>query len=254
MDSENGVFLASHDRGSLKKAVLAATAILGLALTLIVAVLYYNQKPELPAKNLAGVSLDSKCKYNDPDLCKFLRSFKGIDNISAISSSSVAEKKSEVTMKSQGDKTQLTTKVNSEEVSNYIVIAGKGYIKDYKDNKWWKFDVTKEMAGLSKTDWKKEYEDSLSDTKLGYKKVGTEKCGTLECVKYQVTGAESNRYILFDKQNYMLRKNIVDVGGAVTETSFNYNDANIVEPGDTKLAKNQTEIYKSMSGVDIPLQ
>lgn len=206
-----------------------------------------------PAKGLTGQALNANCKLNDKDLCKFMSNFKGLENMSAKSVTTIDGKKTETTMDIQGtDKSHITTTADGKEESNYISIGNTTYMKDYSDNKWWKSTVdTKDTAGSEKTDWKAEFEKSVNDSadKTTYKKIGKEACGSLTCFKYQVIdpqNTESTEYIWFDTKNYSLRKTRSEAKGTVTETTFNYDGVNITEPSPTKDMTNPADAYQSL--------
>ncbi|MEK7447617.1 MAG: hypothetical protein AAB632_02385, partial [Patescibacteria group bacterium] len=207
-----------------KKSKAPLIIIMALVVVILGAVGFFFLKDSIfPAKGLSGQVLNANCKLNDKDLCRFVSNFKGLENMSAKSVTTVDGKKTETTMDIQGtDKSHITTTTNGKEESNYISIGNTTYMKDYSDNKWWKSTVdTKDTSGSEKTDWKGEFEKSVNDStdKTTYKKISKEACGSLTCFKYQVIdpqNTESTEYIWFDTKNYSLRKTRSEAKGTVT--------------------------------------
>lgn len=229
--------------------ILAAVAVVILG-----AVGFFFLKDSIfSARGLTGQVLNANCKLNDKDLCRFMSNFKGLENMSAKSVTTIDGKKTETTMEIQGtDKSHIITAVDGKEESNYISIGNTTYMKDYSDNKWWKSTVdTKDTSGSEKTDWKAEFEKSVNDSadKTTYKKISKEACGNLTCFKYQVIdpqNTESTEYIWFDTKNYSLRKTRSEAKGTVTETTFTYDGVNITEPSPTKDMTNPADAYQSL--------
>lgn len=222
-----------------------------IALVVIIAVLgggYYfmSQKggvlslPGLPG----GVTLNPNCKYNDPDLCKFLNNWKTLKNYKVVSK--VASKTgpvSEVTFQLAGeDRFHMMMSQGGKENWNTIMIGDITYTKDYSDNKWWKQKQSKQKDEVKeKFDFK--FEDSIEQTedKTEYKKDGKEACGSMQCFKYQVIipgQTDMKETIWFDDREYLLRKmRTEDKEGNITETEFTYQGVSISEPSPTKDAK-----------------
>jgi len=206
-----------------------------------------------PVKGLNGQVLNSNCKLNDKDLCKFVSNFKGLENMSAKSVTMIDGKKTESTMEIQGtDKSHITSSVGGKEESNYIAIGSTTYMKDYSDNKWWKLTIdTKDSSASGKTDWKAEFEKSVNDStdKTTYKKIGKEACGNLTCLKYQVIDpqiTDSTEYIWFDTKNFSLRKTQSETKGVLTETTFTYDGVNITAPSPVKEMTSAADTYQSL--------
>src|SRR3989304_4021058 len=205
-----------------------------------------------PAKGLTGQVLNANCKLNDKDLCKFVSNFKGLENMSAKSVTTVDGKKTESIMEIQGtDKSHIVTTVDGKEESNYISIGNTTYMKDYSDNKWWKTTVdTKDTSEGAKTNWNAGIEKSVNESadKTTYKKIGKEACGNLTCLKYQVIDSNntgSTEYIWFDTKNYALRKTRSESKDTVMETTFTYDNVNVTAPSPTKDMTNPADAYNS---------
>lgn len=193
-----------------------------------------------------GVTLNPKCKYNDPDLCKFINNFKVINNYSAKSTTAdKSGKKFETTFEGVGeDKSHIVYSENSKETYNVITIGDTTYTKDYTDQKWWKQKQPKEEKKLQENiDLKSEIKktEETPEDKTTYKKIGMEACGSRQCFKYQLidpNNTDTTEYIWFDNSEYLLRKERSEgKDGTVTDTEINYSGVNINAPSPTKDAK-----------------
>ncbi|MBI4040117.1 hypothetical protein HY389_02050 [Candidatus Daviesbacteria bacterium] len=196
--------------------------------------------PSLPI----GKALNPNCKYNDPDLCKFINNWKDIKDYS-VNSTTTAKSgpKFQTLVEASGtDKTKMVTSQDGKENYALIVIGDTTYTKDYSDNKWWKQVAPKAKAEETKAvdEFKFETKDTPED-KTTYKAMGKEPCGNLTCFKYQVidpASTDSTEYIYFDDREYMLRKMRSEAkDGTVSESTFAYSGVNISVPSPTKDAK-----------------
>ena len=190
-------------------------------------------------------AVQDKCmsEVNDELFCKFAGAFgnvgdyKVIVNTTAEGGSSVLELASD----SKGN-SSMVVKVNGQEQGNVVVYSGVTYLKDYTDGQWFKYgsnDTNKPEA----LDLKKEFvkSDFKGDNgqKLGYKKIGTEKCDKLSCYKYQTTDPEKpdeTSYLWFDTKNYLLRRATVNDSKANTnaDMTLTYESVVISLPSPTK--------------------
>jgi hypothetical protein len=185
------------------------------------------------------VALNSNCKYNDPDLCKFLNNWQDVKYFTANSTSTFEGKQQQTVMKSiNPDKFQMTSLAGSAENFNMISIGDTTYTKDYTDNKWLKVTSEKESDTVKSS--KDEFDYNLEEDKTEYKKIGTEACGKLTCFKYQVIDPEqadfnSKEYILFDNKEYTLRKTITEgPDNNIAIIEFDYSKISIDVPSPIK--------------------
>lgn len=202
--------------------------------------------------SISGVKLSDKCKYNDPDLCKFLNNTNYPSDMRVVSTSSREGKKTENTLESTGkDNIHMLTKVDGKEESNYIIIGETTYTKDYSDNKWWEYTYkpSEEDKNLDTS-----YEDFKGDLngedKTEYKKIGEEKCGKLTCLKYQIVsaGQEGSSYIWFDKKQYLLRKSQSISDNINNEDIYEYIKVAIGAPSPTKEGQPTNSAFPSSIG------
>ncbi len=211
-----------------------------------------------------GVALNPNCKFNEPDLCKFINNFKLTNNYSAKSTfSDKSGKKSGSTFESVGDnKTHMATSTDGKEDYNVITIADTTYTKDYSDNKWWKQKqpkVSPSPGSQASTNIKDEVaKTDQPEDKTTYKKIGMEACDLRQCFKYQVidpANTDTTEYIWFDNKEYLLRKERSEgKDGTVSETTISYDKVNISEPTPTKDAAPDQVIVPTGTGTGMTQQ
>lgn len=195
--------------------------------------------PNLPG----GIGLNPNCKYNDPDLCKFINNFKVTNSYSAKSvTTDNTGKKFDSTFESTGsDKSHITYAEVGKETFNVITIGDTTYTKDYSDNKWWKQVQPKasKQPETQTTNIKDEItKTEAPEDKTTYKKIGMETCGSRQCFKYQIidpANVDTTNYLWFDNSEYLLRRERSESkDGSATDTELNYSGISINIPSPTK--------------------
>lgn len=195
--------------------------------------------PGLPG----GIGLNPNCKYNDPDLCKFINNFKITNSYAAKSTTTDnSGAKTESNFESVGsDKTHIVFSEAGKETFNVITIGDTTYTKDFSDNKWWK--QVKPKASKQPETQATNIKDEITKTeapedKTTYKKVGMEACGSRQCFKYEVidpTITDSTDFLWFDNSEYLLRRERNESkDGSATDTEMNYTGVSINAPTPTK--------------------
>ena len=226
--------------------VLVVVAIAGVA-----GYMFMSNKGEsvLPKVNIPGVKtvLDSKCKFNDAELCKYVNKAMTQDmsklNYTIKTASTDPEgniSNSEMKMDNKGN-SQIVSSDKEKETSNIIVMGNITYMKDYTDGKWFKMENesedNQEMGEMPNMESMKE-EFEKQQENIEYKKIGKEACGTLNCFKYQIidpTLTDSVQYIYFDDREYLMRKmSTQDQSGYTYEMIFEYGPVTITTPSPVK--------------------
>lgn len=231
-----------------KQAGLAPIAIIIAVVVLAAAAGGYfllNKGGGISIPGAPGLTLNPSCKYNDPDLCKFINNFKITNSYSAQSlTTDNSGKKFESTFEIVGtDKSHIVYSEAGKENFNVITISDTTYTKDYSDNKWWKQKQPKEEKKLETQANIKEdiAKTEAPEDKTTYKKIGMESCGSRQCFKYQVidpANTDTTDYLWFDNSEYLLRRERNEgKDGSVTDTAINYSGVNINAPSPTKDAK-----------------
>lgn len=229
----------------MKKVILVLAILIGILVLGGGGYFAYNRfvkgESGIPAV-LTGKTLNPNCKYNDPDLCKFINGWKENKYYTANDNSTdKAGKQSKAIFKIVGDdRSQMIFYEGDKEVMNTISIGDTTYTKDYSDNKWWKQTSKPADSEISNKESEFKFDDKAEETedKTTYKKIGKEACGKYTCFKYQVidpAATDSTQYIYFDDKQYQLRKMRTELkDGAVSETTFDYSRISISEPSPTK--------------------
>lgn len=227
--------------GGSKKPLVIVGGLVVLAV-IVGAGLFIFKDTIFPVRGISGKILNAKCKYNDPDLCRFMDNFGDVKNMKSESTATANGQTTDSTFIIQGnDKSQMISKVGGKEEANYISIGDTTYTKDYSDNKWWKSTIKKtdNTGGNNNPDWKTELDKSVNDStdKTTYKKIGKEACGSLTCLKYQVIdpqAADTTEYLWFDTGQYLMRKEQMTSKDGTNVTEFSYDNINITAPSPTK--------------------
>ena len=188
---------------------------------------------EVQAKCMADV--------NDELFCKFAGSFAGVGEYKVTANTTAQGESSvlELATDSKGN-SSMVVKQNGQEQGNLISYNGVTYSKDYTDGQWFKYaagDTTKpETVDLKKEFVKGDFKADNGE-KIGYNKVGTEKCGNLNCYKYQIkdpTKPTEEGFLWFDTKDYLMRRVTIKDGSTNTDMSLSYGAVNISAPSPTK--------------------
>ena len=187
--------------------------------------------------------LQSKCttQVNDETFCKFAGAFgnAGDFKVNVSSNDQSGASTIELASDSKGN-SSMVVKQNGQEQGNLISYNGVTYSKDYTDGQWFKYaagDTTKpETVDLKKEFVKGDFKADNGE-KIGYNKVGTEKCGNLNCYKYQIkdpTKPTEEGFLWFDTKDYLMRRVTIKDGSTNTDMSLSYGAVNISAPSPTK--------------------
>lgn len=145
----------------------------------------------------------------------------------------------------------------NKELSNMIVIGDTTYLKDPKDNMWWKQtakttpETTGEPQERTVKDEVKQITDKYSEkeAQVTYKKLGEEPCGNLTCFKYEEVSSqnvEAKRTFWFDTKDYLLRKEEYGFGEFKSTNEYEYDNITITAPSPTKDVPEGKNIYEYM--------
>lgn len=205
---------------------------------------YRFTKIQIPGvSSVLGPKLDPNCRYNDPNLCKFVNNWKTVDYMTMTSSWKDAAYSTDVKVvfKIQNKKnTQMIIEQNGKETSNSIMIDTVSYTKDYSDNKWFKYtiDPIDNPNGSIAQDFNFDTKASDANDKTIYKSAGTEACGNLTCFKYEIIqpdGTDVFQFIYFDNKEYKLRKMRAEYSNkTIAESTISYDKFTISEPSPIK--------------------
>lgn len=192
----------------------------------------------------AQQSIIDKCNklYSDTDLCNFA-AFSEIEKLSYkmdVNSTDAEGKTSKLVVSSDGKGNTAVKSIDGDQAYDVILLNDVSYMRDSSDGQWWKFGAT---SGVPKqSDFNKDFK--LHDTFVGeqkdnysYKKLGKEKCGKLNCFKYQLTDKSqpgATQYVWFDDKDYRMQRFYSKDKGAITELAVTYQKVTITEPSPVK--------------------
>ncbi len=227
---------------SRMKLVILVVAAVGVGLIIWLTTKNNNSSTTKTSTTL-DKALQDKCKteVNDNTFCKFVGSFGNAGDYKVTVNTTDANGTSALELADDSkSNSSMTVKQNGQEQGNIIVFNGTTYSKDYTDGKWFKYGSS-DASKPTTLDLKKEFAkgDFKGDNgqKLEYKKITTEKCGNLDCYKYQIIDPQKPNqegFIWFDTKDYLLRRVTIKEGTTNTNMSLSYTAVYISEPSPTK--------------------
>lgn len=205
---------------------------------------------------------EANCKYPDKDICRFISSWKDSE-FYTINSTDISDgvTSTSVFQIIGDDKFRMSS--TGDTPFDMISIGNTTYTKDFETGIWWKQTTeSTNDEGLKDIGLDIDFEDVSDDSSdlenSVYKKNGTEACGNLTCLKYQVKDdtleAGATQYIWFDNKDYQLRRlEITDSTGS-NNMVFLYTPFEINPPASYKeLGPNQMYIPGQTEPVDLSL-
>lgn len=186
--------------------------------------------------------IEAVCKTVDGDVCKFMAAWKEQGYYTINSTSTDDGVTSTSTMQIQGDNFHITA--GGDAAYEAIKIGDTMYVKDFSDNAWWKQTLSSgedasTPASYDNTNYTFEEPSAAipEAQRTAYEKIGTEACGDLTCLKYQIidpTDTTTINYIWFDNQDYQLRRMQTTSVDGTYDIVFDYTAFTISEPSPTK--------------------
>lgn len=178
-----------------------------------------------------------------------------------VTSSGETKEVSTTQIQIQGDQVKFYTKMGVAGMNTEMIVIGDTtYVKDQKDNSWWKQVVKPESQESNQASLKVPKLDELKAefTKkqegVGFKQLATESCpgsSSLTCYKYEETDGEDKsqkRVFWFDNRDFLLRQDEYTTGKTTTTNVYTYDNIVISEPSPTKEVKEGDNIFMYMLG------
>lgn len=162
---------------------------------------------------------------------------------------------SEIDMSTDTLKMRTIRNEKGKEVSHTIDLGDTTYAKDYSDGKWWKETIKPGPTPTGEPDqkvldWKPEdIKQEMTKEKVTYTKLGEEACGKLMCYKYKEQMGEVTRDFWFDKNQFLLRKQVAAFGEFSSTMEFSYDNVSLTAPSPTK----DVPAGKSIWEMSVPL-
>lgn len=237
--------LKTDQRGSVVAIIVAVIAVVAVAGIGYFAWSNTKKNAENATGSIASKLAEAKCEYDDKDLCKFFTSYKEHKNYKVTGKTVSGEEESTSVIKAEGkDKTHMT--VSGGGLNMETITIGKTTYTKGADGTWWKqtSDDTKLEEGKSESEEIELVEPTEAETSMiEYKKIGKEKCGDLECLKYEVIDPKSSdttQYIWFDTKDYQIRRMTIESPDGSSDMTYSYEDVKVTEPSPVKeLGPNQ---------------
>jgi outer membrane lipoprotein-sorting protein len=186
--------------------------------------------------------IEQECnkELGDKDFCRFASSYNLETSYKMIVNTSGAEGPSvtEIEVDAKGNSSMIS-KEGDKETGGFITLDKVTYFKDVDSGTWYKMpssDTSSEEPENPLSESKSVVDDFKGD-KSTFKKIGKEKCGNLNCFKYQITESESpntEQFVWFDDKDYMLRRWMTKEGAEISDMTVSYGSVNIKAPSPVK--------------------
>ena len=227
-----------------------AVIVIVLLLLAAGAFFFFQQKkgPALsPEMKVAQEAMMKDCTY-DRDFCIYAaNAVVAMSKGYTVTTESVYNgKKSHMVLKADGkDNTQSTTTVDGKEEGSFISLDKTTYMKAAGEKEWIEYPPMKEEGTTEKsglfdmTKFKEEMTKVAKEKQESFsvKKVGTEKCGNLTCIVFEMTdtSVNSTTKLWVDTAEHLSRKmEIASKEGGKTTMTFDYGPVTITKPSPVK--------------------
>lgn len=215
--------------------IVLGTSALGLALAGYIYYGYLGNAIDFPlADKVMG------CRYLDQNVCTFL---KTADKAMAVKSVGTQQLQGETVIMTHindaaGNAEDSITQQNHE-IDHTISIGKNLYTKDVADNAWWsdkldqdiKTPVPVASSGVNNL----PNQPATGNGFPAFWRVGTEACGNLKCIKYQVGSSnDSKTFFWIDTTSHLLRKSQTKGPQSQSLVEFSYGDFKVSTPSPLK--------------------
>ena len=184
-------------------------------------------------------------QYNDKELCKFTSNYDlEKEPYIMTMTNTTGGQTSTTTMSSEGKGNTEVKSGSGDQQFAVITVDGFMYTKDPTDGKWVKTatsststDTDTEKSPVSDIKFDTEAADAAS--KVTYKKIGKEKCGNLNCVKYQMIDSSTpatTTYVWFDTKDYRMQRFTSKDAEGSSDMTIAYKKVKITAPTPVKEA------------------
>jgi len=177
--------------------------------------------------------------YNDKNLCKFASSAADFAKLpyTAVDTSVDAQgQTSSVTIQSDGKSNFSMTAGSGATAYSTVEIGSTVYVKSGTSTTWTKYTSNAPAVTNPATTIKPDFSTSTTPAaqQIQYKKLGTEACGKLTCLKYQIidpASAGTTQYAWFDTTSYRLQRwSSKTSDGSTNDFSITYSAVKISAP------------------------
>ena len=225
---------------------------------------YFDTNNIISLPGLGTIGLNSSCKHNDANLCKYINRslkadfFQGSYVGTTITTDSMGKTLKSVWETDGKTKSRMANYIDSTENFHMITIGKVIYVKDFNDGKWWRQQEevsieteTKLPDAFHFDDYKKKAIEEMraAEKTTSYAFVNQDICGDRTCFQYQVfhedpEKIETKEFIYFDDKDYILYKSKAEsADGTITQQAFSYGSVTILEPSPLKQAQPGQNIF-----------
>ncbi len=213
--------------------------IIGLVVIAVIAAVAWKVSSSKSTTTVASKAVQSACEkeINDKNFCKFAASFTLNTSYEAtITTVDTAGATSSMTMQSDTkNNSSIVSRADGKETAAYVSLDGDTYFKDESTGSWTKIagDKTKPTVTSPTSDIKIDTTDLTAKNTTTYKYLSKEKCGSLNCFKYQIVDTAATgttQYIWFDDKNYQMQRWYSKDANGSTDMSFTYKSIKISAP------------------------
>jgi len=243
-------FRMKNDEQGIAQIAIIGIVVLAIAGAGFVGYRVMNKDKETKSSSISSAeakAASAAClkQYNDKELCKFTGNYD-LDKqpYKMTMSNTTGGQTSTTTMSSDGKGNSEIKSGSGDQEFSVITVGGFMYTKDPTDGKWVKTATSTtstdtDSAKNPASDIKFDTESADAASKVTYKKIGKEKCGKLNCVKYQMIDSSTpgtTTYIWFDTEDYrMQRFTSKDTEGS-SDMTISYQKVKISAPTPVKEA------------------
>lgn len=224
---------AKKQRRLTKSTIISLTILLAIVLSVAGAFIWraYTNRSVKPAQNNTATSERESCeKLYDKDVCTFIFTWKSLSRFRTISEAGGNKTVYEM----DGDKAHIVMlgKTNYESmIVGQSMYAKSGDIWYRQVNKNAKSDAAARMKNSSLSfDFTKDYKGHPPFT---FKSMGKEKCGDMNCFKYEATATadkDVKQTIWFNDKDYKPFRTFIQTKEDSFETMFEYDNIAITAP------------------------
>jgi hypothetical protein len=200
-----------------------------------------NNKKPAAAKTTVGKAINTACLkvYNDKTLCYAAAASSNFEKLAytAVATNVDAQgQTSKLSLQSDGKGNSSFATESSGQSYNTVMIGSTVYVKNAGSSTWVKYSSGTNASTTNPTsDLKTEFSDTSTpvEKRIQYKKLGTEKCGHLTCVKYQVIDPATpgtTNYVWFDTKDYRLQRWYGKDANSTNDFVITYTSVKITTP------------------------
>ena len=197
-----------------------------------------------------GTQKVSQCGYPDDNLCKFFTKWKSLTSYQMVSYSTdkASNTHTTLTMEVSGNNSHVV--IDGPYAHEMIIVGESVTYTKAPNGVWWKREASpQQQNAIADAEGKPEFQEPTKDGSPGgtsYTYIGTDACGNLTCLKYQIFDPESptdDNYLWFDTKDHLVRRSSYNTESFTNDLSFTYNNVTVTEPTSFKVLNSNQALY-----------